>query len=262
MNPHFLFPASPLNGRMIDEAFQDQAIALKQAGFNTSVMDVDGGRIRPAVEPGAVCVYRGWMMNIREYLDYETAVVANQATPITATNQYVTAHWLPNWYPILSRWTPQTEVFPLESASIANLTDACKQLGWAKFQIKDYVKSLKTAGGSVAIEPGQVPEIVANMEKYRGTIEGGICVRQWEEFFPHSETRYFVINGRYFGQDIAFDTRAMRILDAIKERIPSPFWSVDIAQRRDGEFRIVEIGDGQVSDLVGWSPQRFAEVWK
>lgn len=42
----------------------------------------------------------------------------------------------------------------------------------------------------------------------------------------------------------------------------SPFFSVDVALREDGAERIVEIGDGQVSDLVGWSPERFAEMWR
>ena len=246
---------------MIDETFFDQAIALKQAGFGTSIVDI-AGRISPKPEPEAICVYRGWMLNTTEYLHYVATVITNGATPLTSIEQYLAAHHLPNWYPILTRWTPQTEVFPLEAVNLANLVNVCKQLGWAKFQIKDYVKSLKTAGGSVAIEPEQIPEIAANMEKYRGTIEGGICVRQWENFIPDTETRYFVVNGRYFGQDIAFDLRAMRILESIKNLVPSPFWSVDIAQRMDGEFRIVEIGDGQVSDIVGWTPERFAEVWK
>jgi hypothetical protein len=29
-----------------------------------------------------------------------------------------------------------------------------------------------------------------------------------------------------------------------------------------GGDRIVEIGDGQVSDVVGWSPERLAQIWK
>jgi len=29
-----------------------------------------------------------------------------------------------------------------------------------------------------------------------------------------------------------------------------------------GASFFVEIGDGQVSDLVGWEPARFAELWK
>jgi ATP-grasp domain, R2K clade family 3 len=34
-----------------------------------------------------------------------------------------------------------------------------------------------------------------------------------------------------------------------------------VARRADGVERIVEIGDGQVSDLVGWSVERFVEIW-
>ena len=41
-----------------------------------------------------------------------------------------------------------------------------------------------------------------------------------------------------------------------------PFFSVDVATRADGILRVVEIGDGQVSDLVGWESARFAELWK
>jgi hypothetical protein len=35
-------------------------------------------------------------------------------------------------------------------------------------------------------------------QKFRGTIEGGICVRKVEDFIPETERRYFVINGRCF----------------------------------------------------------------
>jgi ATP-grasp domain, R2K clade family 3 len=46
------------------------------------------------------------------------------------------------------------------------------------------------------------------------------------------------------------------------ETIASPFFSVDVARRVDGVERIVEIGDGQVSDLVGWSVERFVNIWR
>ena len=42
--------------------------------------------------------------------------------------------------------------------------------------------------------------------------------------------------------------------------IPRPFFSVDVARRADGTDHIVEIGDGQVSDLVGWSVERFFDI--
>ncbi|MGD1920436.1 MAG: ATP-grasp domain-containing protein [Pleurocapsa sp.] len=39
------------------------------------------------------------------------------------------------------------------------------------------------------------------------------------------------------------------------------FFSVDVIERQDGVKRIVEIGDGQVSDLVGWTMERFIQIW-
>ena len=42
----------------------------------------------------------------------------------------------------------------------------------------------------------------------------------------------------------------------------SRFFSVDVAKRDDGVLRVVEVGDGQVSDLVGWSVERFVEMWR
>jgi hypothetical protein len=35
----------------------------------------------------------------------------------------------------------------------------------------------------------------------------------------------------------------------------------DVVLREDGVSRVVESGDGQVSDLVGWSPEAFAAMW-
>jgi ATP-grasp domain, R2K clade family 3 len=289
MKLHFLFPASPLNGRMIDEAFQDQAIALKMAGFETSVLTDDMKIIGPLSkidgDPDVRVVYRGWMMDAEGYQNYLDKLAARPATPLTSMEQYLATHYLPNWYPLLEKWTPSTSIFPLGSEllkrdkgeigyilgehvrtmrGLHHLSGYGDGSEWTKFQLKDYVKSLKTDGGSALTNTEDITPTLEKMEKYRGTIEGGICLRAWEEFIPDSERRYFVINNRYFSQEGSFDLRAMRILARVHDLVPSPFYSVDIAQPKDSdtEFRLVEIGDGQVSDLVGWTPQRFAEIWK
>ena len=36
---------------------------------------------------------------------------------------------------------------------------------------------------------------------------------------------------------------------------------VHVVKRQDGVYRIVEIGDGKVSDLGGLSTERFAQLW-
>lgn len=51
------------------------------------------------------------------------------------------------------------------------------------------------------------------------------------------------------------------IVQKCADRLPSEFFSVDVARRADGALRVVEVGDGQVSDLVGWSPEAFVAMW-
>jgi hypothetical protein len=102
---------------------------------------------------------------------------------------YLACHHLPNGYPLISEFTPETKVLPLNSDFVAKL----KGLGWEQLFIEDYVKSLKTSRGSVISKPEDISTVPPEMQKFRGVIEGGVCVRRFEPFAPGSETRYFVI---------------------------------------------------------------------
>jgi ATP-grasp domain, R2K clade family 3 len=118
----------------------------------------------------------------------------------------------------------------------------------------------------VISHPAEINLVIAEMSKFRGTIEGGICIRRVEDFIPTTEQRYFVIDGKVFAADPTATIPDIAIDCA--GRIKSRFFSIDIIDRQDGVKRIVEIGDGQVSSLVGWtidSPkerlrQRFVEI--
>lgn len=152
--------------------------------------------------------------------------------------------------------TPETVILRLDSDWQAELL----KLGWQRFFVKDYVKSLKTSVGSIIERPEDILIVTAEMEKYRGTIEGGLCIRRVEDFLPNTELRYFVISGKPHAADSAAIVPS--IVQDCASRIDSKFYSIDVIQRSDGKLRIVEIGDGQVSDLVGWSVSRFVEIWK
>ncbi|WP_347242533.1 ATP-grasp domain-containing protein [Nostoc sp. FACHB-888] len=93
-------------------------------------------------------------------------------------------------------------------------------------------------------QPSQIKTVVAEMQKFRGTIEGGICVRRIEDFVPETERRYFVLSGKPFAA--LADEEIPEIVFECAKRIESQFFSVDVIKRRDGTKRIVEIGDGQM----------------
>jgi hypothetical protein len=134
------------------------------------------------------------------------------------------------------------------------------RLNWSAYFLKDYVKSLKTARGSIVREPAEAPAVIAELRDYRGEIEGGICVRRVEEFIPGSEQRYFVLLG--VGYAASQGVPVPDIIGKRAKRLPSKVFSVDVARRQDGELRVIEVGDGQVSDLVGWSAAEFAFMWR
>src|SRR5262249_34631665 len=158
-------------------------------------------------------------------------------------------------YPLLSDLTPETRVFPADADVAAEL----RALGWGAYFLKDYVKSLKTARGSIVCDPVEAPAVIAEMREDRGEIEGGIGVRGVEDLIPESEQRYFVLHG--VGYTASEGAPVPELVLQCAERLMSPFFTVDVARRRDGALRVVEVGDGQVSDLVGWSPTAFAEMW-
>ena len=255
----FVYPADMLKPRLPDEMFREEANALKENGHLVSLLDSDTLLIRAIsspIEQGAKVVYRGWMVKPTEYQDLVRSIEQLGAVAYTSLDLYLSTHYLPNWYPLLADLTPETVV--LDPA--ADLVSAPKQLGWPRFFVKDYVKSLKTAGGSIAERPEDIKRVVAEMQKYRGEIEGGLCIRRYEDFVPNSEVRSFVINGVCFGPNPRVTVPP--IVQEAASRLSSPFFSVDMAVRTDGTAWIVEVGDGQVSDLVGWTAKRFVDLWR
>jgi hypothetical protein len=258
---HFLYPADVLKPRQPDEMYAPEAAAMRAAGFVVAVISLESlgsgqAKIAPAMACGQKLVYRGWMLSPEEYETLASAVAAQGCELSTSPAQYRLAHYLPNWYPLLAEFTPETVVVPAD----ADLEQLLRGLGWGRYFIKDYVKSLKTSVGSIVERPEDVAVVIAEMKKYRGRIEGGLCIRRVEAFLPETEQRHFVIGGQAYAAAEGVSTPAM--VAACASRIQSPFFSVDVVRRADGVERIVEIGDGQVSDIVGWEPERFVQMWK
>jgi hypothetical protein len=111
MEMHFLFPADPLRSNVADEMFADQFVAVKKAGYSASLCpDPVLQEAKPLrnIPSGATVVYRGWMLNAVEYSRLAQAVDQALATLLTSVESYLSAHHLPNWYPLIAEFTPET----------------------------------------------------------------------------------------------------------------------------------------------------------
>ena len=254
---HLLYPTSPLRSKQPDEQYAVEVEVVRAAGFELSLFsleDFQSGTFRafPPLPRDTDILYRGWMLSAAEYEALGLAVSRAEARLFTNFQKYLASHYLPNWYPAIADLTPETRIYPADCDLEAEL----QLLGWSDFFIKDYVKSLKTSVGSRISKPEQVAVLASEMRRFRGVIEGGFCVRRVEDFLPNTERRYFVLEG---APHSASDD-VPPIVHGCTRRLQGHFYSVDVVQRADGQLRIVEVGDGQVSDLVGWTPEQFAGI--
>jgi hypothetical protein len=255
----FLFPSDYFRLVRVDDMYLSESTAFQQAGFQVAVVSLESlssasPQIRPSLAPTENTIYRGWMLGASDYQKLVTAIDRAGAYIYTSRVDYLATHYLPNWYHSIKDLTPETHFYHTNGDLEIELT----KLGWDRFFVKDYVKSLKTSRGSIISHPSEIKSVMSEMHKFRGTIEGGICIRRVEEFIPASEQRYFAIEGKVFASEPTAIIPPIALECA--GRIKSRFFSIDTIDRQDGVKRIVEIGDGQVSGLVGWTVERFVEI--
>ena len=255
---NFLFPSDYFQKTKPDEIFQEQFETFQKAGFDCFVSNIEEeGPVYPKKEfaESELLIYRGFMLSPDEYSALHSRMIRAGAQPLTSPADYELCHHLPNWYPLIKDFSPETII----CRSTSEAVDIIEKLDWDAFFIKDFVKSLKTSIGSMITDKTQIPIVLAEMEKFRGTIEGGICIRKAENWKTETEIRAFVLNGKPFiPAGAAFPDALRPAIEAIR----SPFFSLDFVSSLDGNLRIVEIGDGQVSDLVGWSTSDFLKIFE
>jgi ATP-grasp domain, R2K clade family 3 len=252
-----LYPTSPLQPREPDELCAEECAAAVASGFSVSLFsyeDFMAGtfRARPTLSSGDTVLYRGWMVTPAQYRELHAEVSRRGAGMLTSPEQYELCHHLPRWYTTLTEFIPETRFFQ-ESDDVAS---RLRELSWTDCFLKDYVKSLATADGSLVTDLARIPEVIAKMKMYRGQIEGGICARRVEDFDHDTEDRYFVFRGTAYAREGSVP----EVVEIAARRIASPFFSVDTVGRRDGVIRIIELGDGQVSDLKKWTTQQIISM--
>lgn len=255
----FLYPADFFHLRRVDETFEEEYQAAMRADLNVSLFsfeDFQEGALQPKPrwDEGEQVIYRGWMLDKDGYQKLVSALEQQGASAHTSLPSYLKCHHLPGWYESLREFTSETRFFSADD----DIASALHKEGWTGCFLKDHVKSLSTGEGSLVTDLTRLPEIIATMQQYRGTIEGGICARRIERYINGSERRYFVFHGQIYsdGDEIPHVARIAA------ERIDSPFFSVDTATRDDGVIRVIELGDGQVSDRKHWAPDRFMEIFQ
>lgn len=254
---NLLLPSDPFNKSSPDDAYADEFATFKALGWGISLFSFEefeegDFKPRPALPLDALVVYRGWMLSPEDYGRLSDSIAAKGARLNTTPAQYQLCHYISGWYEICRELTIPS-VFATEES---NFVEILNNLKWEKYFVKDFVKSLSNARGSVAETVEEVAEVVGQLRHFRGKIDGGICIREFIEINPDTEERYFVFNGTAHGRE----EKIPKIVAEVAAIIKSPFFSVDVVEKKQGGHLVIELGDGQVSDKKNWSASRFAQV--
>ncbi|MFG1991439.1 ATP-grasp domain-containing protein [Actinoplanes sp. NPDC048988] len=251
-----LVPRDVVNPRRVDEHFAEEAAAARAAGHTVAMVDHDavaaGRAVR--VDGDEPVVYRGWMLGSAAYAGLADACGGRLRT---SAAQYRRGHELPGWYEALAPFTPESAWGDFEEAR-AGLGNRGAAV------LRDYTKSMKHYWYEAAYIPdladaGKAWAVARRFRELRGDdFTGGYVLRRFEDF-TGAEARTWWVDGECrlvtahpdtAGQ-LPPDIDVSFLRDAVKGL---PFVTVDLALRSDGQWRVVELGDGQVSDRPTSTP--------
>jgi ATP-grasp domain, R2K clade family 3 len=271
-----LFPSDPLRPRHVDPHVAPEADVAMDAGAPTGVVDHDAllagdaaaavRRVPPDIGP---VWYRGWMIPSDRYADLAAALGRRGVPLVVPPADYRAAHELPGWYRVFATVTPRSVWRKLPPATLpapAELAELVAPLGGGPAIVKDYVKSRKDEWATACYVPDvadtvALHRVVTNLVELQGDdLAGGIVVREFESFRSPAhgagalQARVWWLDGAPVLVGPHPDTPDEPVspdLDGLAPLVAAlgcRFVTTDLAARDDGVWRVVEVGDGQVSD--------------
>jgi hypothetical protein len=274
----------PTDFQRPDEAYQGEVAACQAIGIPTALVSFEAlvkdrnpakaVRHVPRHDSPMPALYRGWMLTPEHYGHLYDALLQQGLYLINDPAAYRHGHYLPESFSVIERHTPRS-VWLRTGADLPmdSIMELLRCFGSKPVVVKDYVKSSKHEWHEACFIPSaadraNVEKVVQRFLQIRGDdLNEGLVFREFIEFEllgRHSksgmpltkEFRLFFLNGRlifwtnyweegdYEGMSPPLD----QLLE-VAGKVQSRFFTMDVAKRRDGEWMIVELGDGQVAGL-------------
>ena len=235
-------------------------------------------RIAHADKP-VTLIYRGWMVTHEQYTALYDSLLAKGFTLINTPEQYRQCHHLPYWYGLLVKHTAKslwTQGVPSEAETIQLLMS----FGDRPLIVKDYVKSRKHEWEEACFIPNasdtdDAAQVIDSfLERQGDDLAGGIVLREYlslkmlgshkKSHMPIAkEVRIFCIYHQPFayiqywsGEESRAHSEYQSLISACRG-LDSNFYTIDLAQQENGEWIIIEVGDGQVSGLQDYNVALF-----
>jgi hypothetical protein len=278
-----LYCSDPWDRRRPDSQYVGEAAAADRLGIPWAAVDHDaiekgdtdrGLRHFPGQQHPVTGVYRGWMLAVEQYAGFYRALEDRGVRLVNDPAAYRHCHHLPESYPAIEGHTPRTVWLPGRGEFDPDaVMDLLRPFGDAPIIVKDYVKSQKHAWAEACFIPSAtdreaVGRVVRRFLELQGPdLAGGLVFREFIEFEPVGrhprsgmpltlEYRLFFLDGRpllvtpyWEGADYEGAGPPVERFTALAAGVRSRFFTMDVARKRDGDWLVVELGDGQVAGL-------------
>lgn len=282
----FIFCSDYWNSQAPDAAYEAEVNAVQRLGLSYSLINFealveqqDAARAVRRVEPATaqeLAIYRGWMLRPQTYEQLYQALAERGLSLINTPAAYKHCHYLPESYSVLQGFTPATAWLRTgPDVSTDEVMKALQPFGDRPVIVKDFVKSRKHEWHEAcyipsAIDRAAVERVVRHFLQLQGEdLNEGLVFREFLEFEPlttHSksgmpltrEFRLFVLDSQIifsvpyweegeYGHET--DGPPLQQFREIAQRVQSRFFTLDVAREKDGDWIVVEPGDGQVAGL-------------
>lgn len=287
-----LYCDSVVDNKAVEPDYHHEQSSARSAGFETLLMsfeELTSGnitkalRLIPEFDELQKGLYRGWMLTPNDYLQLYEGLLQKNVELINSPVEYAHCHYLPNSYDRIQGTTPTSNWtkpgFPISDEHIIELASEFEN---RPIIVKDYVKSEKHNWEDACYIPDASDEqkVLAVTKKFmelRGEhLNEGLVFRQFEELeflADHSKsgmplTKEFrilfahqkiVAVFDYWDEGNYGETKPnLDYFTEIGQAIESNFFTMDVAQKKNGEWIIMELGDGQVAGLPdNADPEKF-----
>nr|WP_321231327.1 ATP-grasp domain-containing protein [uncultured Psychroserpens sp.] len=271
---------SVFDNKVIEPDYEEEKKSAVNVGFDFSLIsfeELTDGNITTALrfikqsESKEFGIYRGWMLTPNQYRNLYEGLLKKNIELINSPDEYKHCHYLPDSYEKIASKTPKSNwTTELTNDAILTLTS---NFGESPIIVKDFVKSEKHNWDEACFIPNasdsdKVKSVVDKFIELRGdSLNEGLVFRQFEELeflTEHSksgmpltkEYRVFFANKKiikifdYWDEGEYGETKPeLDDFIEIAQNIDSKFFTMDIAKKKNGDWIIMELGDGQVAGL-------------
>lgn len=274
---------SVFDNNLVEPDYENEIIASERNDFESFLISFEELQnentekalkfVKPS-EKITNAIYRGWMLTTVLYKKLYEGLLTKNIKLVNSPEEYNHTHYLPNSYDKIKAITPKSNWIKLEnSTELISILKLASEFENKPIIIKDYVKSEKHNWEDACFIPNasdseKVKSVVEKFLELRGkSLNEGIVFRTFEELeflTNHSQSgmpltkefRIFFANKQivsifnYWDEGDYGDLKPnLDVFKEIAKNIESNFFTMDIAQKKNGNWIIMELGDGQVSGL-------------